>query len=247
MKKAALYLIGFLLFATSCDDDTVVVADCAPGIASISSNKVLPLGASRVEGARPEFESYRYELWKSLVDDGWDIDFIGSRCDGAAYPEHAGLSFDVNHEGRGGWTSGQIREGIEGWLGQTGPPDVVLFSSPGGNDALLALPFNDAATNINAIIDLLQANNPNVTILIEQLAPARSDQVSPELSTYFNQLQQEVIEIAAQQTDSASEVIVVDMFTGFTDALLADEVHYNEAGGKFIADRYYEVLVNVLE
>ena len=37
------------------------------------------------------------------------------------------------------------------------------------------------------------------------------------------------------------------MFTGFTDELLADEVHYNEAGAIFIATRNYNVLVDVLE
>ncbi len=34
----------------------------------------------------------------------------------------------------------------------------------------------------------------------------------------------------------------VDMATGFSDALLADEVHYNQAGAGFVADRYYPVL-----
>jgi|TARA_B110000259_G_C13945670_1_gene374601 hypothetical protein len=34
------------------------------------------------------------------------------------------------------------------------------------------------------------------------------------------------------------------MFTGFNDGLMADDVHYNEAGSEFIANRYYNVLVN---
>ena len=38
---------------------------------STSINKILALGASRVEGSRPEFESYRYELWKSLKENNW--------------------------------------------------------------------------------------------------------------------------------------------------------------------------------
>lgn len=48
-------------------------------------------------------------------------------------------------------------------------------------------------------------------------------------------------------TDDSSQVIAVDMFTGFTDSLLADEVHYNEAGADFIASRYYTLLENILE
>ena len=42
-------------------------------------------------------------------------------------------------------------------------------------------------------------------------------------------------------------VIVVDMYTGFTDSMLADDVHYNEIGAEFIASRYYSTLINLLE
>ena len=37
------------------------------------------------------------------------------------------------------------------------------------------------------------------------------------------------------------------MFTGFNDGLLADDVHYNEADAEFTANRYYNILANVLE
>ena len=31
-------------------------------------NKIMPLGASRVQGFTPWFESYRYALWRDLID-----------------------------------------------------------------------------------------------------------------------------------------------------------------------------------
>ena len=63
-KRAILMVIigSILLFSgslTSCGDDDDGVANKPP---SASLNKIMPLGASRVEGARPEYESYRYEL-----------------------------------------------------------------------------------------------------------------------------------------------------------------------------------------
>ncbi|MEL6660707.1 MAG: GDSL-type esterase/lipase family protein [Bacteroidota bacterium] len=214
---------------------------------STSANKIMPLGASRVEGARPAFESYRYELWKLMVDGGWDFDYVGTVDDPFSYPSYLGFNFDNDHEGRGGWTSGQILEGIEGWLNQTDTPDIVLFSSPGGNDALQGLSYDQAVSNINEIIDIIQVANPNVTILIEQLAPALSTEMTAELTSYFNRMQEDVVTIAAEQSTSTSAVLTVDMSTGFGDSLLADAVHYNEAGARFIADRYYSVLTNVLE
>ena len=43
---------------------------------SQSENKILILGASRVEGNRPDYESFRYALWKKLKADNQIFDFI---------------------------------------------------------------------------------------------------------------------------------------------------------------------------
>lgn len=237
-------LIGIsLLMFIACDKDD----DSNLKPQSTSINKILPLGASRVEGARPDFESYRYELWKDLKGNNWTFDFIGTRSDGASYPQFNGNNFDIDHEGRGGFTSGEILAGLNGWLSQTGSPDIVLFSSPGGNDILNGQNYNQTISNINAIIDALQANNSNVTIIIEQPAQGRSDFMTTEFTNAINQMRQDVLTIATNQTTTSSQVIAVDMFTGFNDTHLADEVHYNEAGAEFIATRYYNVLINVLE
>lgn len=228
----------------SCNKDE---NDIIPTPQSNSINKILPLGASRVEGARPEYESFRYELWKDLIDNNWTFDFIGTQSDNASYPSYGNKIFDVDHEGRGGWTSGQILDELNSWLSETGSPDIVLLSSPGGNDGLQGLPYEDAVENINSIIDILQTNNPNVTIVIEQMAPGRTDIMTSELTSFLDQMQQEVLNISTNQSTSTSQVIAVDMFTGFDDSLLADDVHYNESGAEFIATRYYNVLENILE
>ncbi|NGZ89850.1 GDSL-type esterase/lipase family protein [Psychroflexus maritimus] len=232
-----------LMMFNACDKDD----DSTPKPPSTSTNKILPLGASRVEGARPEFESYRYELWKDLKENNWTFDFIGTQSDNSSYPSFNNENFDIDHEGRGGWTSGDILQGLNDWLSQTGSPDFVLFSSPGGNDILNEQDYNQTISNVNAIIEALQSNNPNVTIIIEQPAQGHSDFMTTEFTNAFNQIRQDVLTIATNQTTTSSKVIAVDMFTGFNNSHLADEVHYNEAGAKFIATRYYNVLINVLE
>lgn len=243
MLKQSLFFFICALCLLTCEDEIVEPNNPNP---NPSLNKIMPLGASRVEGARPVFESYRYELWKRLVEGGWEFDYIGTMEDEASYPSFQGSNFDDDHEGRGGWTSGEILDGLSDWLNQTGAPDIVLFSSPGGNDALQALPYDEALNNINQIIDILQAANPNITIIIEQMAPARSDEMTPALTAFFEQSQQDIPVLAQAQTTTTSMVIPVNMYTGFNDSLLADPVHYNEAGAGFIAERYYEQLVQVL-
>ena len=248
MKNIVSLSLVLLLAAPACNPERKqILVDCEQSSPSNSLNTIMPLGASRVEGARPDYESYRYQLWRRLVNGGWDVDFIGTNCDEGAYLDYQGRRFDRQHEGRGGWTSGQLLEGIDEWLAQAGAPDMVLFSSPGGNDALEGMSFQAAVSNVNEIIDRIQDRNPEVVIIIEQMAPAQTEAMTPELTTWFNQMQQEVLNITTQHSDSNSKVVAVDMFTDFDDSLLADEVHYNEAGAEFVAQRYYDVMINYLK
>jgi len=210
-------------------------------------NKIMPLGASRVQGFSPWFESYRYALWKDLIDGGWNFDFIGTETETGSYPDYEGISFDPDHQGKMSWTSEQIFEELESILHETGYPDIVLFSSPGGNDILDDLPYENVIENINGIIDLFQDCNPYIVILIEQLAPGKTSFMTPELTAIFDQAVLDVETIAQEQTDESSQVITVNMFDGFADRYLFDDIHYNEEGAEFIAQRYYEVLETVLE
>ena len=210
-------------------------------------NKIMPLGASRVQGLTPLFESYRFELWKDLIDGGWDFDYVGTETETGSYPNYENLSFDPDHQGKMSWTSEKIFEELESILHETGYPDIVLFSSPGGNDILDGLPYENVIENINDIIDLFQDRNPNIVILIEQLAPGKTSFMTPELTLIFDQAVLDVETIAQEQTDENSLVIPVNMFEGFVDSYLADDIHYNTEGAEFIAQRYYEVLENVLE
>ena len=232
-----------MIIFVSCNEE----GDIQPKPQSNSINKILNLGASRVEGGRPKYESYRYELWKKLKENDLIFDFIGTQTDESTYPQFNNMIFDCDHEGRGGWTSGNILEEIYNWLSVTGPPDFVLFSSPAGNDALLGLSYTQAITNVNGIIDIIQDFNPNTTIIIEQMAPARSDIMNSELTNFLEQIKKDILTIAESKTTAKSEVIAVNMYSGFNDNLLADDVHYNEDGAKFIALRYFDLLVNLLE
>lgn len=124
---------------------------------------------------------------------------------------------------------------------------MVLFSSPGGNDALQGASLESILPNINAIIDKIQAHNPNVTIIIEQMAPAKSSFMDEELTAIFEQIHTLIAQIAITQTTETSIVIPIDMASGFSDDFLADDVHYNTKGAKFIAEKYYDKLIPYLE
>ncbi len=249
MKLLVYLLLGLSLsFAQSCKKEVEPGNSGPTANQSTSQNKIMPLGASRVDGAPPAYDSYRYELWKLLKDGGYDFDFVGTVADGHSYNQHNGMTFDPDHEGRGGITAAEIRNQLPGWLDEGGAPDIVLFSSPGGNDFLGGASIQPVIADVNAIIDILQSYNPNVTIIIEKMAPGDAATMTQQFTATYNAVLQEVDNLAQQQTTTSSSVIVVDMSTGFNASQhLADDVHYNAAGALFIANQYYEVLQGILQ
>jgi hypothetical protein len=244
LKFSILFFVLFAISSCTNDDEKDVPGECRPIEKGI---KIMPLGASRVQGFPGLFESYRYELWKDLIDGGFEFDFVGTNEDFWQYASYKNFCFDNEHEGRGGWTAALINENIESWLTAVGDVDIVLFSSPGGNDALDGADFEGIVANINSIIDKIQAHNSNITIIIELLAPGKTSFMTEEYTLLFAQMRTAIIQIASSHTTATSEVVVVDMATGFTDGMLADDIHYNQAGAAFIAERYYDKLVPFLD
>ena len=238
------YVILLFLLISCSDDENKIVTSCNTISGTV---KIMPLGASRVQGFRPVFESYRYALWEELIDGDWRVDYVGTQQDVTKYENYAGYCFDNDHEGRSGWTSEQIKNNIADWLVEVDEIDIVLFSSPGGNDAIDGVPIEDILQNVNLIIDEIQMHNPNITILIEKMAPAKSSYMTENLTAVFEQMKIEVDEFARIKTTATSKVIAVDMFTGFKDDFLIDDLHYNLEGARFIAARYYENLVPFLQ
>ncbi|MEM9778018.1 MAG: GDSL-type esterase/lipase family protein [Chloroflexota bacterium] len=204
-----------------------------------AGTKIMPLGDSRVQGNPPAHESYRYELWKNLIDNGWTFDFVGTRTDGASYDDYTGQMFDIDHEGTSGATTTDILNTLDSYQTDQSSPefDVVLLGI-GGNDLLQMQDPADVIVRINQIIDDLQAINPDVVIFVEQIAPGLSLLISSDLMMQFAAFNGEIATLAVEQTNSTSTVIAIDMNDGWSDAFLADPVHYNAAGAKFIADKY---------
>lgn len=209
-------------------------------------NRIMPLGASRVEGNSPHYESFRYPLWKKLIENKWRFNFIGTQTDSTDYPDFNNRQFDFDHEGRGGWTSGEILQGLPFWLRITAIPDIVLFSSPGGNDALRGLPYEETLANINKIIEVLREKNPQVIILIELMAPVHEDAMTPEIAQFIDQVHRDVLDISLSQSTELSPIFAIDMYSNFQQSYLADELHYNVAGSEFVANRYYNTLQHLL-
>lgn len=234
-------LFLLLVLLLGCNEDNPITP-------STSKNQILPIGDSRVDGARPDFESYRYELWKLLVQTELEFDLVGPYTDDdhdGSYASFQGLEFDDDHAGVGGFQTEDVLETMDRILRASLQPDIVLLGI-GGNDLLNEDPVPEVIENINMIIDQLQEANDSVLIILEQIAPGRSDFMTSQLTQQFAEFNTSIENIGVQQSTNSSKVIVVNMAANWTDDYMADEVHYNESGASVVAQRYFEAFSQYL-
>ena len=208
---------------------------------------ILPIGDSRVDGDRPNFESYRYEFWKRLANSQYKFDLVGPFDDndhGAGYEDYLGQSFDDHHAGIGGDQTTDVLARLDDALNTVdgAGPDVILLGI-GGNDLLGGADVATTIDNLNEIIDRIQTKNPNVTIFVEQIAPGQSNFMTAAFRQSFDQYNAAILNVATNQQTATSTVVAVDMAAGWQDAYLADDVHYNTQGAQVVADRYFAAML----
>lgn len=220
---------------------------------------ILCLGDSITE-CRDEAGTWRYPLWKKLVEAGYTFDFIGTQgrqeCSRSDTPEYLGRRFDADNEGHGGWTSEDILRGkddepeerLEEWLKEYTPETVLLHL--GGNDvrearnkpwAILGL-VQQVHRNFREIIGLLQADNPEVTIYLALHIKANGDDIA-FANGALDLLNSGLPKIAEDCSTETSRVIVVDHNTGWNnDLLLDDGIHPNAAGNERMAEVWFKTI-----
>ena len=206
---------------------------------------ISPLGDS-ITHADSSHQSYRYPLWIKLVDAGIVFDFVGSQSTNSGgdpiWPDHAGQTFDPDHEGHAGWRADEIRDGLPTWLvGYT--PDIVLLHI-GTNDAFQNQSTSTTVDEIKQIIDALRVDNPNVVVLLAKLIPSTDTSINQGIDA----LNAEVDGIAVQMDTAESPVVVVDQNTGFSAAVdTYDGVHPNVVGEEKMAQKWYDAIVQALD
>ena len=223
---------------------------------------VMFLGDSITQAASPSHQSYRYDLWKHMIDHGDSFNFVGSLqnnfnesngndvSSSTSYPNYLGQTFDKDHEGHWGWRTGDVlgtrtpqfgpgsgTGTLSNWLTNYTPDTAIILL--GVNDIKLAVGFSAAstATNMQTIVNTIKADNPSVKILLASVLPCTSSFANQSTVQQLNGLYKS---IAA----SNSGVTFVDVGQGLdVNTYLYDGVHPNPFGEQFLADRFYNALV----
>jgi hypothetical protein len=222
--------------------------------------KIMPLGNSITQADKDHY-SYRYNLWKKLIDANVSFDFVGShntnKGGNPAWPAYKGNNFDSDHEGHSGWTIDQILNGfvhepnsgkLSEWL-QGYTPDVVLLHA-GTNDALMDHPLESTVKELEEVINQIRQKNPGVTILLAKLIPAHEEKVGKSHVENIKKLNERIVALAPQLNTSISNVVLVDQFEGFDATPGADTydgLHPNASGEEKMAKKWFAALSSLMK
>jgi len=208
--------------------------------------KILPLGDS-ISCASTQKLSYRYPLWKSLIDRGKEVSFIGSQDynQGRTWEHYKGASFPPANEAHSGWRTDQILQGLDNgtvglpsWLVHYNP-DIVLIHL-GTNDLYQSQSPQTTVKEIEQIITLLRKKNPKIKVLLAKIIPMG------KRGRYVPQLNQLIGRLAIQLNTKISPVHSVDMYSGMSiyHDLEKDRIHPNASGELKLAQRWLAGLIN---
>ena len=129
--------------------------------------RIMPLGDSITYGLNhPDHGSYRAALGARLTAAGVSYDFVGSMSSGPA-------GTDRDNEGHIGWRIDQIAAHAGAWMAAYRPRLVLLHI--GTNDMRDADVAAGAGDRLAALLDRLLAADPDVHVVVAQIAGAKDD------------------------------------------------------------------------
>ena len=214
--------------------------------------KIMPLGNSITQGDM-DFVSYRYPLWKKLIDAEIKFEFVGSHTenDGGTptFQDYKGQSFSNRNEGHWGWRADEILNGKDGkgniaqWA-EDHRPDIVLIHM-GTNDMFAGQDIDETIAEIKAVIATIHNKSPGVTIFLAKLIPAYDQSVGLTIAQNIQTLNERIEALANAQTPDGPPIVLVDQNTGFnatTGIDTYDGVHPNTSGMEKMAQVWFEAI-----
>ncbi|MEM6853342.1 MAG: GDSL-type esterase/lipase family protein [Planctomycetota bacterium] len=229
----------------------VAVGGLWPGAVAEAKPLQIMLLGDAITASEEGRRSYRYYLWRRLVDEQLEFDFIGTQHynhDGEGYwPPYLELEFDRDHEAYRDWRIDHVVNGKDGeedkgnletWLdGYT--PDIAVVML-GTHDVLQAKQTEWAEREIRRVIEILRADNDRIAILLVVPPP-----VKHENAEFLPPLAEAYAQVVGRETTVTSPIRLVDLTRAFeADMHLSyDGVQPNDAGERLIAAQVASTLL----
>jgi len=223
--------------------------------------RILILGDS-ITQAEANRASFRYPLWKKLIDADIKFDFVGSmNTQQDKYskgtppqPDYRGHAFDKDHEGHFAWEASDIIIGrnpnngtgsgnLAQWL-QAYDFHIALVHL-GTNDVFRKQSNAQIAGELKDVIVTLRGDNPHAIILLATMIPSsKSDRIERGVES----MNAVIPDIVKEMDTLISPIILVDQFVGFkleTDSY--DGIHPNAIGEEKMAQRWFDAIQAVIQ
>ncbi|MBO3457610.1 GDSL-type esterase/lipase family protein [Aetokthonos hydrillicola Thurmond2011] len=200
--------------------------------------KIMPVGDSITYGLAKTGDtgSYRDDLWKSLTNNGYSIDFVGPQSSG---PD----GFDKDHAGFPGWTITNVSDSINGWI-STYKPDKVLLMI-GTNDILKSDNPTQAPNRLSNLIDQILNQSPDTQVLVAAVPPVDKNYPKPG-ATFWQQIMDynsQIPGIVNSKVSQGKNVTYVNINGSLQESDLTDGVHPGTNGNSKVAKTWYDSLL----
>ena len=210
----------------------VAVRDCNSPVAIMPLGDSITLGfgeTTRFDG----MGGYRATLHQVLIGDGYNVDFVGNQRAGLLWPD----AFDIDHQGTGGITAGEVAENVYDWLAEN-PAEVVLLHI--GTNGFTSSP--DDVDDVLNEIDRFEADSGKSVAVI--LARIINRSTYHEYTTVFNDNLQAMADARAAAGD---KLVVIDQETVLDyETDMWDTLHPNNQGYAKMADPWMDELLGLL-
>ncbi|MEE1740422.1 FG-GAP-like repeat-containing protein [Streptomyces sp. BE147] len=196
--------------------------------------RLMPVGDSITFGVgSSDGNGYREKLWDPLDDLEFHPDFVGSN--------HSGDMSDPEHNGHRGWVIDEIAEPAA-LDSRSMRPNVVTLMA-GTNDIYRNEDVAGAPARLGRLIDRMQSGSPGVAIAVATLVPVKDDPVAQDRRNAYNEQVRSLVEARQNQ----GQKIVLAELGPMTDSMLLDQLHPNDDGYTYMADRFVEAVMKMVE
>lgn len=148
-----------------------------------------------------------------------------------------GLNYKTINAGLSGETSAGGKSRIE-WVLRTVPD--IFFLELGANDGLRGLPLDETIKNLEAIIDAVKKENPEVKIIIAGMM------VPPNLGQDYSKKFSQLFPKLAEANDATLIPFVLEGVAGNPELNLSDGIHPTPEGHKIVAETVWRHLEPLL-